>query len=78
MERTADGYAMQLPLLAPTDELPGVAGLPEVKHCIPVACPVFLPTGKEAVHIRLATLAKGQRLAAACCAQPPTGRLPLL
>ena len=50
MERTADGYAMQLPLLAPTDELPGVAGLPEVRHCTPAACPVFVPSRKEAVH----------------------------
>ena len=31
MEPTAEGYAMQLPLLAPTDKLPDVAGLPEVR-----------------------------------------------
>ena len=31
VEPTAEGYAMQLPLLAPTDELPDVAGLPEVR-----------------------------------------------
>ena len=31
VERTAGGYAMQLPLLAPTDGLPDVAGLPEVR-----------------------------------------------
>ena len=55
VERTADGYAMQLPLLAPTDELPGVAGLPEVRRCTPTGCPVFLPSGKEAVHATLVT-----------------------
>ena len=85
MERTAEGYAVQLPLLATTDKLPGVSGLPEVRTCTPTAFSVRLPSGKEAEHAtsvmelcEVAKLAKRRRLVVACRAHPPAGQLPLL
>eukprot|EP00891_Asterochloris_glomerata_P005218 jgi/Astpho2/5218/Aster-x0244 len=70
VERTAGGYAMQLPLLAPTDGLPDVAGLPEaVAGKLPIRDVVY---NKAVTYLLVAVDCSQQQLEALPVPDPQT------